>query len=75
MTLQRTLNKVQISGKLSDSFETTYCLRQGDVLSTMLFNIMPEKVIRNIELKTGGIIFTTTRQYMVYADDMAVIGR
>jgi hypothetical protein len=39
------------------------------------FNIMLEKVIRNTELNPGGSIFTTTRQYMVYADDMAVIGR
>jgi hypothetical protein len=29
MTLRRTLNKVQISGKLSDSFETICGLRQG----------------------------------------------
>jgi hypothetical protein len=74
MTLQRMLNKVQISGKLSDSFETTCGLRQGDALSTLLFNIRLEKVIRNIELNPGGSIFTRTRQYMAYADDMAVIG-
>jgi hypothetical protein len=74
MTLRRTLNKVQISGKLSDSFETTRSLRQGDTLSIFLFSIMLEKVIRNTELSPGGSIFTRTRQYMAYADDMAVIG-
>jgi hypothetical protein len=36
MTLQRMLNKVQISGKLSDSFETTCSRRQGDARSTFL---------------------------------------
>jgi hypothetical protein len=72
MTLQRTMNKVKISGKLSDSFETTCGLRQGDALSILLFNIMLEKVICNIELNPGGSIFTRTRQYMAYADDMAV---
>jgi hypothetical protein len=45
MTLQRTLT--QISGKLSGSFESTCGLRQGDALSTLLFKIMLEKVIRN----------------------------
>jgi hypothetical protein len=70
MTLRRTMNKVQISGKLGDSFETTCGLRQGDALST-LFNIMLEKVICNTELNPGGSIFTRTRQYMVYAGDMA----
>jgi hypothetical protein len=35
-------------GKLSDSFETTCGLRQGGALSTLLFNIMLEKVIHNI---------------------------
>jgi hypothetical protein len=68
------MNKVQISAKLPDSFETTYGLRQGEALSTLLFNIMLEKVICSIELNPGGSIFTRTRQYIAYADDMAVIG-
>jgi hypothetical protein len=58
-----------------DSFETTCGLRRGDALSTLLFNIMLEKVIRNTELSPGGSIFTRTRQYIAYADDMAVTGR
>jgi hypothetical protein len=36
---------------------------------------MLERVICDIELNPGGSIFTGTRQYMAYADDMAVIGR
>jgi hypothetical protein len=36
---------------------------------------MLEKVIRNIELNPGGSKFTRNRQYMAYADDIAVIGR
>jgi hypothetical protein len=36
---------------------------------------MLEKLIRNIELNPGGSIFTRTRQYMAYANDMVVIGR
>jgi hypothetical protein len=40
---RRTLNKVQISGKLSGSSETTCGLRQGDALTSLLFNVMLEK--------------------------------
>jgi hypothetical protein len=75
MILRRTLNKVKIIGKLTDSFETTCGLRQGDARSTVLFNITLVKVMHNIELKPGGGIFTRTRQYMAYADDMAAIGK
>jgi hypothetical protein len=53
MTLRRTLNKVQIKVKLSDSFQTTCGLRQEDALSTLLFNFTLEKAIRNSELKPG----------------------
>lgn len=31
-------------------------------------------VIHNIELNPRGNIFTRTKQYMVYADDMAIFG-
>jgi hypothetical protein len=31
--------------------------------------------MRNIEINPGGTIFNRTRQYMAYADDIAVIGR
>jgi hypothetical protein len=75
MTLRRTVNKVLYSGKLSDSSETTCGLKQGEALSTLLFQIMLLKVIHNIELSPGCSIFTGIRKYMAYADDMAVIGR
>jgi len=46
MTLANTNNKVKIQGKLSPGFETTIGLRQGDSLSTLLFNLCMEKIIR-----------------------------
>jgi hypothetical protein len=48
MTLSRTYNKVKIQNKLSGSFRTKYGIRQGDSLSTVLFNVGMEKVMRNI---------------------------
>jgi hypothetical protein len=49
-------------------------LRQGYALSTILFNIVLEKVIRNIEINPNGKIFNRTRQYLAYADDV-ILGR
>jgi hypothetical protein len=75
MTLSKTYNKVKIQNKLSGSFRTECGIRQGDFLSTQLFNIGLEKVMRNIEINPGGTIFSRSRQFMAYADDGAVIGR
>jgi hypothetical protein len=49
MTLEKTNNKVEIPGKKSPSFETEIGLRQGDALSTLLFDLCTEKVIRNVK--------------------------
>ena len=48
MTLANTNRKVKIQGKLSPSFETMIGLRQGDALSTLLFNLCIEKIVRNV---------------------------
>lgn len=75
MTLKNTCNKVKIQGRVSDSFETVAGLRQGDPLSTQLFNICLEKVIRTIKTNPGGHIFTRTCQILAYADDLVALGR
>jgi hypothetical protein len=75
ITLSRTYNKVKIQNKLSGSFRTECGLRQSDSISTLLFNIGLEKVIRNIEINSGGTVFNRSRKFMAYADDVAVIGR
>jgi hypothetical protein len=64
ITLSRTYNKVKIQNKLSGSFRTECGLRQSDSISTLLFNIGLEKVIRNIEINSGGTVFNRSRQFM-----------
>jgi hypothetical protein len=74
MTLESTNNKVKIQGKMSQSFQTVAGLRQGDSLSTLLFNLSMEKVIRNVKTNPGGTIFNRTRQCLAYADNVVILG-
>jgi hypothetical protein len=46
MTLIKTTRSVQIRGEGSESFEIGTGLKQGDPLSTLLFNLALEKIIR-----------------------------
>ena len=46
MTLKLTTGRVKVNGKFSDNFKIKTGLRQGDPLSTLLFNIVFEKIIR-----------------------------
>jgi len=48
MTLTIKKRNLKIQGKLSPSFETMIGLRQGDALSTLLFNLCIEKIVRNV---------------------------
>jgi len=75
MTLTNTNTKVKIQGKLSPSLETTIGLQQGDLLSTLLFNLCMEEIIRNVRINPSGTIFNRTRQRLAYADDVVILGR
>jgi Reverse transcriptase (RNA-dependent DNA polymerase) len=50
-------------------------LRQGDVLSTLLFNVVLEIIERRTKLQTNGTIFYRQTQILAYADDIDIIGR
>jgi hypothetical protein len=62
MILTNKKSKVKIQGKLSPSSDTVAGLRQGDSLSTVLFNLCTEKIIINIRINPEGTIFNGTRQ-------------
>jgi hypothetical protein len=66
--------RVKIQGQLSSNFKVKVGLRQGDALSTILFNIVLEKVIRNIEINPNGTIFNRTRQYLAHVDEVVILG-
>jgi hypothetical protein len=59
----------------SESFETRQGLRQGDVLSTLLFNVVLEVIVRRANLQTTGTIYNKETQLLTYADDIDIVGR
>ena len=56
MTLKKPKNKVKIERELTTEFKLNKGLRQGDVLSTTLFNLVLENVVRKLPINPGGTI-------------------
>jgi hypothetical protein len=66
---------VKIQNDCSESFETRQGLRQGDVLSTLVFNVVLEVIVRRANLQTTGTIYNKETQQLAYADDIYIVGR
>jgi hypothetical protein len=49
---------------------TVFGIRQRDVLSTLLFNVVLEAIVRRAKLQTTGTIFNKQAQLLAYADDI-----
>jgi hypothetical protein len=58
---------VKIENDCSESFETRQRLRQGDVLSTLLFNVVLEVIVRRANLQTTSTIYNKETQLLAYA--------
>jgi hypothetical protein len=56
------------------AIQSTY-LRQGDVLSTLLFNVVLEVIVRQAYPQTTGTIYNKETQLLAYADDIDIVGR
>ena len=74
-TLSKVMCGVKVQGKTSGLFECKTGLRQGDELSTKLFNVALEGVIRRAKLELNGTIFTKSIQLLGFADDVDIVGR
>jgi hypothetical protein len=66
---------VKIQNDCSESFETRQRFRQGDVLSTLLFNVVLEVIVRRANLQTTGTIYNKETQLLACADDIDIVGR
>lgn len=75
LTLRRTRSKVKIDGQLSAPFEINQGLRQGDVISAILFNLVLERAVRRISSNPGGTLFNRQVQTLAFADDVGLIAR
>lgn len=75
MTLQVTKNKIMWNGNKSENFETRKGLRQGDPMSTVLFNLVLEKIIRNTKIKVNEVIYSNEHQCLAYADDLTIVAK
>jgi len=73
LTMQRTKMKVKVNNSYSEWFETKTGVRQGEPLSALLFSLLLDSVITNLEIR--GNITTRLKQICVYADDILIIGR
>ena len=68
MTLRNTTGRVKVQNKMTEEFAINKGLRQGYALSTQLFGVVLEKVMRHIQINKGGSMYTRTLQILAYAE-------
>lgn len=59
-TMENSEIKIKLASSTSQSFKVTTGLRQGDVLSPIIFNLELEKVVRDMNISEGLNIRTVT---------------
>ena len=74
-TLTDTNNIVRIGHSTSNKFEVTDGVRQGDPLSSMLFSITLEIIVRRAGLHRNGLIHHKKHQCLAFADDLVIVTR
>jgi hypothetical protein len=73
LTTQQTKMKMKINNSYTEWFERKTGDTQGDPLSALLFSVVLDSVITNLEV--GGNITTGLKQNCAYAYDIVIIGR
>lgn len=73
-TMENSEIKIKIANSTSKPFKVTSGLRQGDALSPILFNLVLEKVVRDMNISGGVTLGQSKIGLLAYADDIAILG-
>ncbi|XP_050540945.1 uncharacterized protein LOC126905353 [Daktulosphaira vitifoliae] len=65
---------VKFGHEKSEEFQTTTGLKQGDALSPILFNIVLEMAVREVQEEYQGINCGRNLPVLAYADDVVILG-
>lgn len=74
-TLDGPTCRIKMQNDLSEPFVTLDGLRQGDALSTLLFNVALEGAIRRTNIRSSGTLANSLVQILAFADDIDIVGR
>ena len=69
MTLQKTKNGISLKGTRFKEFEVSQRLRQGDPLTTTLFNLVLEMIMRKCKIKMENTILKNEHRCIAFADN------
>lgn len=75
MTISSAHCRVRVGTLKMRPFKVVIGLIQRDALSSVLFNVALERIIRNRGLKRKVLLFYKCHQYLAFADDVTLITR